>query len=72
MSAISDKALEIGQKHLIACSKELAVEMLVPKLEELKADVLSKKIDLMPGTEIENELLGKLLDSVIAQVKAAV
>jgi hypothetical protein len=60
--AVLDK--HIDQEGL---AKDLAMMAVVPYLESMKAKVESKEIDLIPSTEIENVLLVKVLDQLIAK-----
>lgn len=63
--AILDK--NINQEQL---AKDVAAELLLPQLEQWKADIESKKIDPIKGTDLENIAIAKFLEVQIAKIKA--
>lgn len=67
--AVLDKNIDQEQlgKDLLA----LAVsEVLKPKAEALKAKIASGEIDLIKGTQIDNELLLKIVDGLVGKIEA--
>lgn len=68
---MKQEILNILDKHIEqeALAKDLALLLLVPKLEELKAKVESKEIDPLKFTDIENIAIAKFLGEEIANIK---
>ena len=68
---MKQEILQILDKHIDqqALAKDLALLLLVPKLEELKAKVESKEIDPLKFTELENIAIAKFLGEEIAKIK---
>jgi len=68
---MKQEILQILDKHIEqeALAKDLALLLLVPKLEELKAKVESKEIDPLKFTELENIAIAKFLGEEIAKIK---
>ena len=62
--AILDK--NIDQEGML---KDLVAEFVEPKVIEFKAKVISKEIDLIKGTEIDNALIADLADKLLAYIK---
>lgn len=68
---MKQEILQILDKHVEqeALAKDLALLLLVPKLEELKAKVESKEIDPLKFTDLENIAIAKFLGEEIAKIK---
>lgn len=68
---MKQEILQILDKHIEqeALAKDLALLLLVPKLEELKAKVESKEIDPLKFTDLENIAIAKFLGEEIAKIK---
>lgn len=49
--------------------KKVAEAYLMPELEKCKQKLLSKEWDLLPQTDIENELLAKAIDMIMAKIR---
>lgn len=64
--------LSVLDKHIDqeGLAKDLAMLAVVPYLEDFKAKVLSKEIDLIKSTSLENEAIAKVIDELIAKAKA--
>lgn len=66
------KLLEILDKNIDqqGLSKDLSLELFLPKLKELKAKVESKEIDPLKFTDLENIAIAKFLGDEIAKIEA--
>lgn len=61
-----ERFLEILDKHVDqqGLVKDLALEALKPKLDELKAKIDSEEIDVIPGTRVDKVLLLQGIDAI--------
>lgn len=66
-----EKLLQILDKNIDqqGIEKDLAVELVIPELEKLKQKVLSKEIDLIKSTSLENEAIAKVIDGLILKLQ---
>jgi len=62
--AILDK--NVNQEGIV---KDVVAEFVEPKILEFKAKVISKEIDLIKGTEVDNALIADLADKLLAYLK---
>ena len=66
-----EKLIQILDKNIDqqGIEKDLAVELVIPELEKLKQKVLSKEIDLIKSTSLENEAIAKVIDGLILKLQ---
>lgn len=66
-----EKLLQILDKNIDqqGIEKDIAVELVIPELEKLKQKVLSKEIDLIKSTSLENEAIAKVIDGLILKLQ---
>lgn len=66
-----EKLLQILDKNIDqqGIEKDLAIEIVIPELEKLKQKVLSKEIDLIKSTSLENEAIAKVIDGLILKLQ---
>lgn len=66
-----EKLIQILDKNIDqqGIEKDLAIEIVIPELEKLKQKVLSKEIDLIKSTSLENEAIAKVIDGLILKLQ---
>lgn len=57
----------VNQEQL---ARDLIAKYALGKIDQLSADVQSGKIDLIPGTQIDNILVAKLIEAIKASLVA--